>query len=752
MNNNNNNNNQNKIKEVTITSDYTVVGGGMAGICTAITAAREGLKVALVQDRPVLGGNASSEIRVWALGATAGMGNNNRWGREGGVIDEILTENVHRNAEGNAYLFDALLLDKVLDEENIQLFLNTSINSSETDGKNKITSVSGYNSNNETFYTFKSKFFSDSSGDGLVGYTSGAEHTITPETKEDFNESLIRDKAYGHCLGNSIMFSIKDMGQEVKYTAPNFALKDITKLPKYKEMKLLEEGDCHFWWFEYGGRLDTIRDAEEIKYELKKVVYGAWDHIKNSGKFPEAKNKTLDWIGALPGKRDARRFYGDYMLTQDDVLLVKHHKDNIAHGGWSIDLHPSDGIYSKLPSSSHWHPKSVYAIPYRCLYSRNISNLFLGGRLISVSHIAFGTTRLMLTGAVNGQATGMATAMCVEYNLEPKDILEDKYLHELQQRLIAKGHYIPNVLPALENNLVSQAKISSNDTLPFKGFTQKSEDYTRLDKAYAFLFPVNKGKIPSFKLNFKAFNKDNVNIQIRTTESLDNFTPHTTLESFDVALETGVQDIIIKPTASVNENCYIYITLGENPDILFNSTSELLTAVTTVYNPVMELFNKEDKAQSYERWQAMRHPNEFNIAIEFLEEQNIFQPENILKGQYRPVISSNAWVGKNKHDSQLKIQWDKEINLKNGILTMFFDTNSSQNMETTGKNHKYHALSYCIKDYTITNEKNEVIVSVKDNHQAVNHHNLGTINFSELTITVNDTWGNKPAIFGICLK
>ncbi len=745
------NGSQNKIKEVTITSDYTVIGGGVPGVCTAITAAREGLKVALVQDRPVLGGNASSEMRVWMLGATAAMDNNNRWSREGGVVDEILTENIFRNAEGNAYLIDALLLDKVLDEENIQLFLNTSVNSAETDANNKILSVSGYNSNNETSYIFKSKFFSDSSGDGVVGYISGADHTITAEKKEEFNESFVRDQAYGHCLGNSLMFLVKDTDEEVKYTAPNFALRDITKLPKHKEVELLKEG-CHFWWFEYGGRKDTIRDAEEIKFELNKVVYGAWDHIKNSGKFPEAKNKTLEWVGSLPGKREARRFYGDYMLTQNDVLQQKNHKDNIAHGGWSIDLHPADGMYSTLPSCNQWHAKGVYAIPYRCLYSRNIKNLFLGGRLISSSHIAFGTTRVMLTGAVNGQATAMATAMCIKYNLEPKDLLADKYLSELQQRLIAKGQYIPNVLPMSENNLVSQAKISSNDTLSFTGF-KKTENYKPLEYAYSLLLPVKKGKIPSFKLNVKAFNKDTLKIKIRTTESIDNFTPYKIIENFELNLEQGIQDVIIEPQASVNENCYIYITLDENPNVLFSITNELLTAVSTLYRPVIQEFNKEvDKVESFERWHAIRHHEEFNIAIEFLEEQKIFEPENILKGHYRPLIETNAWVGKTKQDSQLKLKWDKDISLKNGILTLFLDTNTNHSVETAGKNHRFHTSKYCIKDYTITNENNEVIVSVKDNHQAVNHHNLGTIKFNELTITVNDTWGNKPAIFGICLK
>lgn len=304
--------------------DLVVVGGGMAGVCCAITAARQGIKVALIQDRPVLGGNASSEVRLWMLGATSHMGNNNRWSREGGVIDEILVENTYRNKEGNPVLFDMVLVDKVLAEKNIDLYLNTIAYNIEKSSDKVISKVFAFNPQNQTEYVFCSDLFADCSGDGLVSYLSGASYRIGAEDKEEYNELFAPDKnEYGELLGHSIFFYMKDTGKPVEYVAPDFALKDIEEvIPKMMnpEYFSVNQHGCKYWWLEYGGRIDTIHDTEAIKYELWKVVYGVWDYIKNSGKYPEAANFTLEWVGVIPGKRESRRFKGHYMLTQQDVI------------------------------------------------------------------------------------------------------------------------------------------------------------------------------------------------------------------------------------------------------------------------------------------------------------------------------------------------------------------------------------------------------------------------------------------------
>jgi len=306
--------------------DLLVCGGGIAAVCCAITAARNGAKVAIVQDRPVLGGNASSEVRLWVLGATSHMGNNNRWAREGGIINEILLENLYRNREGNSILFDLVLIDKVQAEKNITLYLNTAIHTVNKKNKKNIKSIECFNAQNSTSYVLSAKLFADCTGDGIVAYNSGASFRMGAEEKEELSEgfALYKDKA-GELLGHSMYFYVKNTGKKVRFIPPAFAHKDVqSAIPRLKNINPKEAG-LSMWWFEWGGRLDTVHDTEKIRFELLKVVYGIWDYIKNSGNYPEMETYTLEWVSTIPGKRESRRFTGYYMLNQNDIVEQNIH-------------------------------------------------------------------------------------------------------------------------------------------------------------------------------------------------------------------------------------------------------------------------------------------------------------------------------------------------------------------------------------------------------------------------------------------
>ena len=239
-----------KYKEV-INCDLVVAGGGLAGACCAITAAREGLNVTLIQDRPVLGGNSSSEVRLWILGATSHMGNNNRWAREGGVIDEILVENMYRNPEGNPVLIDSLILEKVVEEPNINLLLNTAVYDLTKSSEDVIDSVKAFCSQNSTEYICNAPVFMDATGDGVVGFMAGAAFRMGAESSDTFGEGMAPKEAIHELLGHSIYFYSKDVGKPVKYVAPSFALKDIAgKIPHYRSFNTKEFG-CKLWWIEY---------------------------------------------------------------------------------------------------------------------------------------------------------------------------------------------------------------------------------------------------------------------------------------------------------------------------------------------------------------------------------------------------------------------------------------------------------------------------------------------------------------------
>ena len=270
----------------------------------------------------------------------------------------------------------------------------------------------------EESFQIDGRYFVDASGDGLMAKTSGAEYRMGREAQAEFGESRAPELADTKTLGSTLYFTAHDAGHPVPYTAPAFARKfGPDDLPHRRPRS--PAGDFGYWWIEYGGILDTIKDAEEIRFELQRIVYGLWDHIKNVDNYG-AENYVLDWVSLVPGKRESRRFVGDHILTQSDIEDQVLFPDRVCHGGWSIDLHPPEGIYSPEPPCEQPALPGVYSIPYRCLYSRNIDNLFLAGRLISVTHVAHASTRLMGTCSVGGQAVGTAAALAVRDGCTPR--------------------------------------------------------------------------------------------------------------------------------------------------------------------------------------------------------------------------------------------------------------------------------------------------------------------------------------------
>lgn len=296
-----------EFQERNLEADLCVCGGGFSGTIAAIAAARHGVSVVLLQDRPVLGGNASSEVRLWILGATSHMFNNNRYAREGGLVDEILLENLYRNPEGNPLILDTILLEKVRQEPRIHLFLNTGLMACEKKG-DSISAVTAFCSQTSLMFSVRATQYIDCTGDGVLSFLAGAPFRVGAEARDEFGEKFAPSEDYGHLLGHSIYFYSKDAGRPVKFVAPSYALEDVeSSIPRFKSFSTKEMG-CNLWWIEHGGRMDTVHDTEDIKWELWKVVYGVWDYFKNSGRFPEAENLTLEWVGTIPGKRESRRF------------------------------------------------------------------------------------------------------------------------------------------------------------------------------------------------------------------------------------------------------------------------------------------------------------------------------------------------------------------------------------------------------------------------------------------------------------
>ena len=417
--------------------DFCVVGGGLAGLCAAVAAARHGVKTALVQERPMLGGNASSEIRMWVCGAS----NHGENMLETGLIEELMLENLYRNPDKNYPVWDGIMYELARNEENLSLLLNCTVNNLEMDGR-RIASVTGWQMTTEQFHTIRARLFADCSGDSVLAPLSGADFVIGREAREMFGETFGPEKNDKKTMGMSCMLQARQEDRPSRFIPPKWAYKYTAEdLPhRIPDMGSPTE---NFWYLEIGGDGDPIGDTEKNRDELLRIAYGLWDYVKNAPENAEKHaNWRLDWVGILPGKRESRRYLGDVIMNQHDVESGGHFDDLVAYGGWPMDDHDPRGFYSgDHPNVNHPAP-CPYGIPYRSLYSRNIENLFCAGRNISVSHCALSSTRVMGTCAILGQAVGTAAYLAARDGLTPRGVYE-KDIGELQDILMDDDCYLP---------------------------------------------------------------------------------------------------------------------------------------------------------------------------------------------------------------------------------------------------------------------------------------------------------------------
>ena len=423
-------------------ADICIIGGGMSGLCAAVAAARHGSKVVLIQDRPVLGGNASSENRMWIRGAASA----DLEYRETGIIQEIELENIYRNPTMNFSVWDTVLHQAVLQEPNITLLLNCSCLSCEMDG-NQISSVTGWQLNSYTFHTVCAKIFADCSGDSILAELSGAPYRVGREGRDEFDEYGAPEVADRCTMGSSCLIQARETDHPCTFIAPDWAYTYPDDESMYLKNHDIIGTKVNFWWIELGGEMDTIHDAQAINEELIKTAYGVWDHIKNHGDHG-MENWELEWIGFLPGKRESRRYEGAYILNQRDLEEGHHFEDAVAFGGWTMDNHSPKGFKFTGYSSHHIKPKVPYEIPFRCMYSAAVPNLMFAGRNISATHMAMSSTRVMATCALLGQAVGTGAALAIEKNCLPADVT-DNHMAQLQKNLQDDGCYIPGLLRAV---------------------------------------------------------------------------------------------------------------------------------------------------------------------------------------------------------------------------------------------------------------------------------------------------------------
>lgn len=426
------------------TFDFVVVGGGMAGTCAAISAARKGVKVALIQNRPVLGGNNSSEVRVHLGGRI----NLEPYPALGNLVNEI-GPSEGGNAQPKEYYEDEKKLKAVMAEPNISLFLNYHANKVDTKG-GKIEKVYATNIETGEKVYFEAPLFADCTGDGTIGFLAGAEYMTGRESRDVYGEKTAPEVADNLTMGASVQWFSEKKDHPVSFP-------DIKWGMPWDEAKAEEitKGD---WEWETGMGLDMTLDFEQIRDYGMLAVYSNWSYLKNHAKNKDKfANAALKWVAYVAGKRESRRLKGDYVLIEQDLTEQRVYPDGTAPTSWTIDLHYPDPENSKLFPGAAF--KSIakhikiypYPIPFRCLYSKNIDNLMMAGRDISVSHVALGTVRLMRTTGMMGEVLGMAAAICKEEKTTPRGLYQN-YFPRLEAMMI-EGVGNPNLPKDQDYNL-----------------------------------------------------------------------------------------------------------------------------------------------------------------------------------------------------------------------------------------------------------------------------------------------------------
>lgn len=451
-----------------IETELCIIGGGLSGSFAALAAARRGTKVVLVQDRPMLGGNASSEIRMWVRGAKG------VYDRETGFISELEERNIYGNPTLVHSLFDATLYGMLVAEPNITLLLNTSCVDAETENS-RILSIRAWQSTTYTWFTVRAEIFADCSGDSILAPLCGAEYRHGREGRNEYGEALAPEAADGCTMGMSIILAARETDRPVKFIPPSFA----SVYPTDESFSVDEGASVHsqirdhiigtskanLWWVELGGNMDTIHDADKLRDRLLANIYGVWDHIKNHGDHG-FENWDLEWVGFLPGKRESRRYVGDVVVTEQDVVSGGHFDDEVAYGGWPMDDHNPYGMernpYGNV-ASVMIPVTEIYGLPYRSLYSKNIENLMFAGRNISVTHAALSSTRVMGTCALLGQAMGTGAAIALSHGTSPRGVYEN-HIKELQSAVLEDGIFLPHVKRDVSQlTLSARLNISDNE-------------------------------------------------------------------------------------------------------------------------------------------------------------------------------------------------------------------------------------------------------------------------------------------------
>ena len=743
------------------TYEVVVCGGGLAGLCAAVSAARQGAKTCIIQDRPVFGGNSSSEIRIKPLGADR----YHVYGRETGIISELLNKERAINHSESSFCdvnskWDIILYDLAVTTPNLSFHLNTKIIKINRNSEDRIESVVGNVANSETEITFKGRIFVDCTGDGVVGAMAGCEWRMGEEARSEFKEPHAPKEASEDTMGSSLHFTSKDMGRSVPFTPPEWAVEYDDPDFFYETNRNLYTQKGGYWWIEISKPFNTIYDNERIRHELTRHVLGIWDWIKNKDpNFKEkAKNWALDWVGQVPGKRESRRLMGEYLVTEHDIVDNPHFEDEVGFGGFYVDLHAIGGLLNEKfheESTSAEGPSYIppYGFPLRMLISKDIENLMMAGRNVSVTHVALGTLRVMSTTSLMGQAAGVAAAVSVEKDIPVKEIPETE-IKKVQQTLLKEGCFLPHEQNKDEKDIARTAEARAGSSSKVRGIGPNDHNWlnnnfefldtqeVRLEQRLAQWIAISENNLE--KLSVCLTNHTDKIQKVKATlmpvehiwDYNDNpkATPiaETILEVNPGKLQWVDWDIKLKEEEQLTPLKYVRLDLHQNENVSWQTAGTILPGHMCAYE--ME----PGRLKKYKEGRTM--------SFKIKPEQSVFNPENVLSGVTRPHQFTNLW----RSDPQkplpewFELKWEEPKTINEIQITF-----AGNLLFEYGNYPPLYRDGYVAKDYNICayrEGKWETIAEIQDNYRCRCKHSLDTeVTTDKIRINIFNTNGDLSA-------
>ncbi|MBL8029478.1 MAG: FAD-dependent oxidoreductase [Fibrobacteres bacterium] len=738
-----------------------VAGGGLSGVCAAIAAARElkrqnlhQAKVAFVHDRAMPGGCSSSEVRVPPIGA-----GRNIWGTETGIIYDLLLEERRRNhihwSTGTVNsIWDLVLFEALKAESNIVLFLNTSIRKSITsknpsDNRTVITAVEACQLGTEKEWTLEADLFIDCTGDGTVAASAGASFRMGREARSEFNESLAPEVADDAVMGSSLLFQAKDIGHPVPFTAPEWA----EKYPTEESLAARPHSTfTHgYYWIEVGMPYNPLIQNEEQRDEIMRHVLGVWDHLKNHCPYfsKKAENWALDWIGFTTGKRESRRIIGEYMLNENDLRARRLFEDRVAFGGHFLDLHTIGGLLAKgkpgnpvdddpdLWDRSRMRP---YPIPLRSLVCRDVSNLFMAGRNLSATHVAFGSARVMLTCALMGEAVGTAAAIAISENKSPRDIALNDFA-KVQQSLIRQGcflHELPNSDP---NDLARNAVVTASSEAELDITPNNSEYRFPMELPLGTLIPISSDRLDAVELfiESEASEPFTIPVRVRLFKDVWDFKSETVLTETSVTIPSGNRaPVKVDLNLKVKPKSLIFIETCK-------PAAKLFWRFRTDH-PSATLSARQSLTTGF--WNYIRHDGVKGFRLlcaKVFPASHPFKANEIISGITRPEKWTNEWVSdpNQKLPQSLELRWNSSQTMSTVEIT--FDTDLTLTNESIPP---FTVPSKCVKDYSVQISQNGnwiTVADIKSNGARRRVHSFNSVNTDAIRITVTSTHGDHSA-------